>query len=92
MSTRRRLNVPLSVLMALGVACGTGVVGGLVGAGTETAVEVQQAQVGLIGPAVAASGEDCAERAVPTPRLRAGADGACVAAQPVSRVGLLRGR
>lgn len=72
MVMRRRLNIPLSVLLALGVACGLGGVGGLVASAEDpgrdglSTVELDAVMAG----GDAAAKEGCAVASVPMPRLR----------------------
>lgn len=71
MVQRRRLNIPLSVLLALGVACGLGGVGGLViGAEEPDPAGPPAAALGALVTGGGAAREGCTEPAVPLPRLR----------------------
>ena len=73
MTTARRLNIPLSVLLALGMACGLGGVGGLVGVAQHgAAIDAADSGVELVGPEQKGTADQasCRGSAVPTPRLR----------------------
>ncbi len=72
MTTARRLNIPLSVLLALGVACGLGGVGGLSAMAGVDWVGVEDGVPGDVAEAVnLVDGEPCRSALAPTPRLRA---------------------
>ena len=73
MTTARRLNIPLSVFLALGMACGLGGVSGLVGAAQHgAAIEAADAGVELVGldQMGFVDQASCRGSEVPTPRLR----------------------
>jgi len=73
MTTVRSLNIPLSILVALGVTCGLGGVGGLVGAAQHgAAIEAADAGLELVGPEQMGTADQasCRGSEVPTPRLR----------------------
>jgi hypothetical protein len=88
MTTRRRLNIPLSVLLALGVACGLGSVGGLaVGADAPGSEGSPSAALDeLVAGRDLAADEGCVQSAVPLPRLRH--RGACESHGPAARARL----
>ncbi len=85
MSTSRRLNIPLSVLIALSVACGLSGVGGVVGLAVDPSASAEPAAASVQDPG-------CEAVAMVSPRVRAQAAPPCEQTELSTRFGKARVR